>query len=267
MAIGACGQPTPAPQTLRNDVWLYKLNERQLDGYLTRLAQDEPDPSRRIAVIARATIGQTYRLGPLGEFPYELYDADPLYCLNASDCVTFVEQTLAMALAHDWRSFFEALQRIRYQDARIGFVTRNHFTEADWNSNNSWLLDDFTKDLSGAAPFHVRVDRAAFFGRFKLSVSPAIEEFDDVQIPREYLATAIPQLRDGDIIEFIRSTGGHPCVGHLGFVFHDAAGKATLIHATKPSVREVPLEDYVKDHDTITGFKFLRPRPEAASSP
>ncbi len=267
LAIGACGQPASTPQTPLDDVRIYKLTEKQLDAYLARLARKEPDYLKRIAVIAQATIGQPYRLGPLGEFPYELRDPDPLYCLSASDCVTFVEQTLAMALSHDWPSFFHTLQRIRYKDARIGILTRNHFTEADWNRNNAWLLDDLTKNLPGAIPFHVCVKRAAFFKQFKIEVSPGIEEFDDVQVPRDRLASILPQLRDADIIEFVRTTKGQPYVGHLGFVFHDTAGKTTLLHATKPTVREVPLEDYVKNHENITGFKFLRLRPDAASSP
>lgn len=267
MAIGACGQPAATPQASVGDVRIFKLSEKKLGDYLGRLSNNESDLRRRATIIARATIGQPYQLGPLGEFPYELYDPDPLYCLNASDCVTFVEQTLAMVLADDWPSFFQTLQRIRYKDGHIGIRTRNHFTEADWNRNNAWLLDDLTRSLPGAIPFHVRVNRAAFFKKYNIDASPGIEEFDDVQIPRDRLATTLPQLRDADIIEFIRIAGGQPYVGHLGFVFHDAAGKTTLLHATQPTVREVSLEDYVKKHENIVGFKFLRPRTNPVITP
>ncbi len=266
LTIGACGQPASIHQSSHDDVRICELSEKQLDEYLGRLAREAPDIHNRLVTLARATRGQTYRLGPLGEYPYELYDPDPLYCLTASDCVTFVEQSLAMALAPDWPSFFQTLQRIRYKDGRIGMLTRNHFTEADWNRNNGWLLKDITKKLPGAAPFHVRVNRAAFFKQYKIDVPPGIEEFDDVQIPRDRLGTVLPLLHDGDIIEFVKSNNGQPYVGHLGFIVH-WGDKATLLHATKPTVREEPLEDYVKKHDNIVGFKFLRLRPDAQSAP
>ena len=218
--------------------------------------------------MARATIGQTYRLGPLGEYPFELYDSDPLVCLTASDCVTFVEQTLAMSLSRDWPSFFKTLQRIRYREGRIGMLSRNHFTEADWNVNNAWLLEDITKSMPAeAAPIDVHIDRAAFFKRFGLDYSGAVQEFQDVMIRRDQLAAVIGSLHDGDIIEFVRSKGGSPCVGHLGFVLHDQGGRATLLHATKPAVRELPLADYIAQHENIVGFKFLRLRTDVQVTP
>lgn len=39
------------------------------------------------------------------------------------------------------------LQRIRYKDGVIGVLTRNHFTEADWVVNNSWLIKNITDSL------------------------------------------------------------------------------------------------------------------------
>lgn len=267
LTMGACGQtvciyPVP-PEALR----VHKLSENQLDERLRRLSRDEPDIQKRLVAMARATIDQRYQLGPLGEYPYELHDHDPLYCLTASDCVTFVEQTLAMALARDWSSFFQTLQRIRYKDGRIGLLSRNHFTEADWNINNAWLLEDVTKTLPGAAAYRVRVDRAAFFKQFGLAYSADPIEFEDAHVPRRHLPEVLPLLQDADIIEFVRTDKGRFFVGHLGFIFHDESGGPTLLHATKPAVREEPLAEYIAHHDNIAGFKVLRLRSEKLVTP
>ena len=257
---GACNPSSirQSPDSTR----IHELDEKRLDAYLRHMAGDVPDARERVVRIARSAIGQPYRLWPLGEYPFELYDPDPLYCLTVADCVTFVEQTLAMALADDWPSFFQTLQRIRYKDSRIGFLTRNHFTEADWNINNAWLLDDITKTLPGAAAYHVRVDRAAFFKKFGLAYPGDAVEFDDSHVPRQLLPDALPLLQNADIIEFVRTEEGQHYVGHLGFILHDAAGTPTLIHATKPAVREEPLAEYLARHENIAGFKVLRLRSE-----
>ena len=54
-----------------------------------------------------------------------------------------------MALSHNWPGFMQMLQRIRYRDGQLGVATRNHYTEADWNISNRWLVEDITAELAG----------------------------------------------------------------------------------------------------------------------
>ncbi|HKQ47439.1 MAG TPA: N-acetylmuramoyl-L-alanine amidase-like domain-containing protein [Phycisphaerae bacterium] len=267
MAGGACSSSPSIHQSHSSEIRIHELDEKRLDAYLCRLAREEPDYRKRVALVARTTIGQPYRLGPLGEYPFELYDPDPLYCLTAGDCVTFVEQTIAMALAHDWPSFFQTLQRLRYKDGRIGMLSRNHFTETDWNLNNAWLLEDVTKKLPGAAAYRVRVDRAAFFKQFGLAYSADPIDFEDAHVPRRYFPEVLPLLQDADVVEFVRADKGQLYVGHLGFVFHNASAAPTLLHATKPAVREEPLAEYLARHDNVAGIKVLRLRSEKSVTP
>ncbi len=119
---------------------LYRFTEKEVDCYLRYLHEVEPDPRGRVQQLARKMLGQPYKIFLLGEFPFELYDPEPPYSLRQSDCLVFAEHMYAMALAHDWPSFMALLQRIRYRDGRIGMLTRNHYTEADWVVNNSWLV-------------------------------------------------------------------------------------------------------------------------------
>ena len=135
---------------------LYKFTEAEVDLYLRYLQASEPDLRRRIVHLARKNIGQPYELYLLGEMPFEPYDPQPLYCLGKSDCVVFTEHTYAMALSDDWPSFMTMLQRIRYRDGQIGVATRNHYTEADWNVSNGWLVHDITSRVGGRQGSDVR---------------------------------------------------------------------------------------------------------------
>ena len=268
LSIGGCtAQTSPATPREPTSGKLYQFNEAQVDACLSELAAKEPDVARRAAILARSNIGQPYKLGLLGEAPFELYDPDPLYCLSASDCVTFVEQTFAMAMSHDWPTFFQNLQRIRYKDGRIGMLTRNHFTEADWNVNNAWVFDDVTAKLGAQTrPLRITIDRAAFFAKFKIGQGIPVQHFETVFVPRDQLSKAEGQLRDADIIEIVRGTEKAPYIGHLGIILHDEHGHVTMIHSGKPAVHESDLEGYVRDHANIIGFKFLRMRPSTGGA-
>ena len=145
--LAACGLPaaeTPSPPAVDPIAPLlakplYQFNEAETGRYITYLQTAEPDLRKRIVHLARKNIGQPYRLNLLGEFPYQLHDALPMFSLEQSDCVVFSEHTYAMALSHSWEEFFWMLQRIRYKDGVIGVTSRNHYTEVDWNVNNTWL--------------------------------------------------------------------------------------------------------------------------------
>ncbi len=239
--------------------------EQELDATLKALRPKGMTISERVEYFARRDLNQRYKLGLLGEFPVELHDADPLYDLTASDCVTFVEQTYAKALSDDWPSFFQTLMQLRYKGGRIGMLTRNHFTEADWNTNNAWAFDDVTSEVASGAtePMRVRVDRAAFFKKYDLGGDIPVEIVNTVYIARESLADVDQNLKTGDIIEFVRGTSAAPYVGHLGLIAGRVNGRANLIHSGAPRVRELPLMDYVKGQPKILGIKVLRCRIES----
>jgi hypothetical protein len=266
---------------------LYKFTESEVDAYLQFLSATEPDLRKRIAHLARKNITQPYELYLLGEMPFEPYDPQPLYCLGKSDCVVFAEHTYAMALSHNWPSFMKMLQRIRYRDGRIGVVTRNHYTEADWNKSNSWLVEDITQQVAGdrAVTFKQAIDRRNFFKkRYKLDVDVPVQQFEDVFIPFEAIDQAKPELQDGDFVNIIRGTvsknappsdlsntfGGNAWAGHVGMIVHGEDGQVNLIHSTVPRVREESIDEYIarstetiKEDDAkgkprLLGFKFLR---------
>jgi N-acetylmuramoyl-L-alanine amidase-like len=273
---------------------LYEFSEPEIDVYLRYLTAFRPELPDRIRHLARKNIGQPYEIYLLGEMPFEHYDPQPLYCLTKSDCLVFTEHTYAMALSDSWPGFIRMLQRIRYADGQIGVATRNHYTEADWNPNNRWLVRDITSELARqrGVKFAQKVDRAKFLlKRYKLETDFPIEERVDVYLPFEYIDQAKARLRDGDFVNIVRGIppkagsedkaqsrvgtmqdifGGSAWVGHTGMIVLGDDGEVHLIHSARPSVREVPIDDYIAtstenlaERDAagkarLLGFKFLR---------
>lgn len=273
---------------------LYEFTESEVDVYLRYLSAFEPKLPERIKHLARKNIGQPYEIYLLGEMPFEHYDPQPLYCLTKSDCLVYTEHTYAMALSSNWESFMRMLQRIRYADGRIGVATRNHYTEADWNVNNTWLVRDITPELARqrGVKFKQTIDRAKFLrGRYKLETDIPVEERVDVYLPFEAIDQAKSRLKDGDFVNIVRGTppkpgggddkqtpagrmqdifGGSAWVGHTGLIVIADDGTVNLIHSAQPSVREELIDDYIAkstenlaERDAagkarLLGFKFLR---------
>lgn len=263
---------------------LYQFTEAEVGRYLAHLQATEPDLRRRIVDLARKNLGQPYEIYLLGELPFEAYDPQPLYSLGKSDCLVFTEHTYAMALGADWTGFMRLLQRIRYREGRIGVVTRNHFTETDWNPSNRWLVRDITAGIAGdrVLRFAEKIDRAKFLlGRYHLATAIPVENHTETCLPYAELARAAPHLRDGDCVEIVRGIvkpgvpasdifGGAAWIGHVGLVAHAPDGTLTIIHSAAPAVREEPLAAFIAretarnaERDAagqprLIGFKFLR---------
>lgn len=266
LALVGCAAPTRAPRTIDtlSHAPIHTFTDKELDTYLRHLSTQNLCLQERVCLLARQSIGQPYKLGPLGEYPFELTDPDPMVCLAASDCVTFVEQTYAMAMATDWPSFAKILTRLRYRNSIIAFEERNHYVEADWNPANTWLFDEVSRPVSRghSVPMKTQIDRAAFFAKHGIHKQIAISGCEGIYIPSAKLGHCLDQIKDADIVELVKGDDTLQYVSHMGLLFHDAAGRVTMLHAGKPAVHEVPLEDYLAAHPTVLGIKVLRPREQ-----
>lgn len=251
---------------------LYRMQPAEVGRFLAWQQLDEPDLRRRIATLARKNIGQPYELYLLGEFPYETYDTQPLFSLAKSDCVVFAEHTYAMALSASWEEFFWVLQRIRYRDGVIGAATRNHYTEADWNVANGWLVTDVTRTLGAPTqPYHQRIDRKNFLRKqFKIERDIPVQPFDDVYIAKQDVAAIEAQLQDGDFVNVISIRGSDAWASHVGLIVTGADGSRHILHSAEPQVREETLQGFIQrlgerdarqagqNKPQLAGFKFLR---------
>lgn len=252
---------------------IFEMTEQELGVYLAYAREKHPDLRERVVHLGRKNIGQPYKLHLLGEFPFETHDPLPLYCLTHSDCVVFSEHTYAMALTRDWTSFFTMLQRIRYTDGVIGVVTRNHYTEADWNRNNNWLVEDITAEIGGdhALPFTQTVRRQRFFqNRYNLTVDIPDQTIEDIYIPTEHIPAALEHLQPGDFVNVMRGPNNSAVhAGHVGLIARSEDGTVNFLHSTTPTVIEEPFMTYIERHHArdarrdegaavLQGFKFLR---------
>ncbi|MEM6751044.1 MAG: N-acetylmuramoyl-L-alanine amidase-like domain-containing protein [Planctomycetota bacterium] len=233
---------------------LYTYSEAEVDAYLRFLHASMPKLADRVGHLARKNIGQPYELYLLGEAPFEVYDPQPIYCLDRSDCVVFVEHTYAMALSWDWPTFMAVLQRIRYIDGEIGVLTRNHYTEADWNPSNQWLVRDMTDRLPRRLTdsYTIKIDRARFFkNRYELETGHELEHLDVSYVPVERVMDIAGRLREGDFVNFVyghaSTSGGDPAcwVGHVGLIVIED-GEPHLLHSAAPRVRMEPLAKVVE---------------------
>ena len=254
---------------------LYRMKPDEVGRYLAYLRRAEPDFRARVVHLGRKNIGQPYELYLLGEFPYETVDDQPLFSLEKSDCVVFAEHTYAMAMAESWEDFFWLLQRIRYRDGVIGVVTRNHYTETDWNPQNAWLFTEISAALAGerAATYPLTVDRSRFLkNRYKLDRAIAVQTTTEAYVPKAIVAELLPQLQQGDLVNIISGKAGGYWASHVGMVAIGPDGARNLLHSSEPAVREESFESFMQrardreasnaaagiDGPVLAGFKFLR---------
>ncbi len=238
-------------------VQLYKLDEREIDKYVAYLHEVEPNLRKRIQRIAHKFLGQPYQIYLLGEFPFEIYDPQPLYSIRKSDCVVFCEHVYAMALSHDWRSFMALLQRIRYKDGEIGLLTRNHYTVYDWDRNNSWLVEDITEELTELEVVKdtMIIDKAKFFKKWGVGQDIPVDTLEWSYIPYELLPEVVNKLKTGDFVNIVRGDTSGKWVGHVGLISigdHSGIGNdrtVNFIHSTYPEVKEQPIMDLYRNAD------------------
>ena len=120
-------------------------------------------------------------------------------------------------------SLFSAiLGELDSDKGEIGVLTRNHYTEADWDRNNEWLVKDVSAELAGAATktYTQKVDRAKFFkGRYKLDVEIPVETISVPYIPLASIADIYNWDRPGAL------AGGMP----VGATSTAAASNAAIL--------------------------------------
>lgn len=96
----------------------------------------------RMAAVSQPLLGRPYALDPLGEG--QPPDPDPLVRYDVFDCLTFVEEVLALSLAGDPAHASRVRNALRYGDAPPSYVHRRHFMELQWIAGNiadGWLAD------------------------------------------------------------------------------------------------------------------------------
>lgn len=104
-------------------------------------ARNRPLP-QRIDAISAALRGRPYLADPLGEG--QAIDADPFARYDVFDCLTYVEEVLALALSADPAHAASVRDGLRYGGAERTYARRHHFMELQWIPaaiSGGWLVD------------------------------------------------------------------------------------------------------------------------------
>ena len=223
---------------------LYEMAPLEVDTYLRGLHAAEPSFAGRIIDIAQRSLGTPYHGDPLGEGPSGKVDQEPLMDLTRVDCVTFVEQTIALASSTTYLDALANLQRIRYRGSAVAFEQRNHFMTADWVVNNAFCRP-ISAELGVQSAKATRTIGRKYFFELKELPDCAAEAENPVltltYVPGERAAQAAAQLPSPALILLIGKVDWLFAL-HCGLHIRDDAGVSHLYHASSKSEAVVAVD-------------------------
>lgn len=246
---------------------LHTLDDAGVDAWLAGMRVESADFDARLARVAAAALGTPYADGPLGEGPGAPFDPDPLMDLGRVDCVTFVEQAVALAASPTRADAFGLLQRIRYAEGEIDFARRNHYMIADWIANNPWCVDA-TERLGVATASVTRT--ISWTGLFEKLKAPGLgADRPDRAVTLRYVPTAATAAAEAALpspalLVFIGNVDWLFAL-HCGLYIRDAAGAGRLYHASSKAgeVVAVDLPGYLaenaKRYRGFTAYRIAAP--------
>ena len=229
-------------------------------------------PEARLTNISAKFLKTPYVVSPLGEG--EGFDPDPRIRFDAVDCLTFVEETMALCLSSGGDQVVKTLDQIRYAD-KVGYGDRNHVMEAQWLPNNlkKGFLTDVTKKYGGESTVHVTkiLDDAAWKSKSgsSLKLLPSQQahgEFGIDIIPAAKALGVLDGVPEGTVVVVVRAD--RPTlvtrITHVGFLIHGPKGPA-LRHASRTfgKVVDEPLASYLHRNLgyakwTVDGFSLYQ---------
>lgn len=211
----------------------------------------------RVVAASEGFLGTPYVLSPLGEGAGP--DRDPLLRYDAADCLTMVEESMALALAPDEARVLETLSHIRYQgQGEPSFDGRLHVMEAQWLPVNveRGLLEDVTKRYGKDVVRRVskRITEKTWQEKAgkALGVSPQAQvtgEFFLDLIPSDRAPTVLAVAPEGLVVVVVRADRPRLVtrITHVALLVQKPAGPY-LRHASRSfkKVVDEPVERYLK---------------------
>jgi PBP4 family serine-type D-alanyl-D-alanine carboxypeptidase len=222
----------------------------------------------RLRHFSKALIGRPYFLGPTGEGRHGDVDTLPMADLSRMDCVTYIENVLALARAREAAGFLPALLPIRYHGDTVAYANRNHYFVGEWLANNP---GDFRVP---ALPGDTVVRKV--LARRKLLAAKGVDGADvdarlryvpfeqALRLAKDWKATGLPKGAKGFYgVAFMTGLPGLDAT-HTGFVDVES-GKPVLRHAgqLKGEVTEQDFAEYLESRRGkcagVLFFEFLPP--------
>lgn len=217
---------------------------------LLKAAEPGAPIDQRLLHVSERFLGTPYVASPLGEGSG--VDPDPTFRTDAVDCLTFVEETMALSLASQDSEVPSLLEHIRYASTPV-YEDRNHLMEAQWLPNNirKGFLVDVTRRYGGEDTVQVQKVLTARTWTSKSSqelklpkARQPVGTYTLNIIPLERLLAHARQVPSGTIMVIVREDLPLKAtrITHLGFVVQK--GKRTwLRHAARNGYYRVVDED------------------------
>ncbi len=228
-------------------------------------------PRRWLRQVAQGWVGRPYGSGGKGVAAHEL-----LVNLQQMDCMTAVENLMAMYVAGEWyrcglfspeEAFIQALLRVRYESyPPCRWEDRYHYlTHAfmSWEANGwgCWLPIGKPDNRSIRYISQHRAHYKGFTDWKKIqAIERALSNRLRFWIPEAEVGDWLGLLQDGDLIAFIPSDTLLD-VSHVGVFFWEG-GKATFAHASLSARKWVWGEDlcaYLDRREKVIGITVFRP--------
>jgi hypothetical protein len=202
-------------------------------------------PQERVIHIGQCFIGFPYRKGPLQREGREHLVVN----LREQDCVTFVENTLALLYtlaSHrpSFETFKTILKRIRYREGEMeGYPSRLHYF-SEWIKDNErkGFIQEVSKEIGGVAfrkSLHYMTDHLPLYPPLRnpknfhemKRVERRISRKPFFFIPKENLPAVEPLIREGDLIAIVTRKEGLD-IQHVGFA-EKIRNRLYLLHASE----------------------------------
>lgn len=214
--------------------------------------------AERMHHISDAMLGRPYLSDPLGEGAG--VDADPLARYDVYDCLTFLEEVLALSLAGDPAHAADVRLALRYGQGGPTYGQRRHFMELQWIPGN--IRDGWLRDTTAEYGPVVHMEREVTADTWASWAARARFALKDDELPTGTMAldvldldaakAAAPNIRPGTLVLTVRKDRPWKpiWISHVGFVI--PAETPTVRHATRMQSRQV------RDHGLVWYIDHLR---------
>ncbi len=262
---GAVAQISPKDKAILRTFWKYAEKHN-----LAELPVNE-----RIPYVARFFIGTPYKGNTLNVTKGEL----PVINLRELDCVTFIENVLALSFLPGYGAAYESafvrnIVKIRYRNGEIeDYASRLHYS-SDWlyEMQRQRLLTDLTL-FAGGVDYRPQVCfMTRHYDRYPaLKDSPELrEKMKGIEaeinkrtyyyVPKAEVDKAYGKIKDGDIILFTTNIEGLD-TSHIGFALKQN-GNTYLLHASSSGkqvmISKNPLKEYMEGVNIQSGIMLAR---------
>jgi cell wall-associated NlpC family hydrolase len=225
---------------------------------LTKLISDSKSKKTtqsKIEFISSKFLGTSYVANTLTPFSE---NEKLVLNLKGLDCFTFIDYIEAIRASKDVGQIKDNLKKIRYKNADVSYLNRNHFF-SDWLTNNKNIVKDVTKDIGKEKALSVtkKINQKSDGTNFIAGL--AVVDREIVYIPSaEVSSDILKNIKSGDYIGMYANTEGLD-VTHVGVFIRNSKGTFFRHASNKKGVNKVIDSNFLEYIKSKPGIIIYRP--------